>query len=80
MRIFKHDPKYWGIDNTALVSNCGTRYANDRDMEWFFRAAEPDLDRLALKMCADERARGNRIPGWLLDYEASAFLRNRGRH
>jgi len=80
MRVFRGDPKYWGIDNTVLVSNFENRPASDAEMDGFFRRAESSLDRLALEMCADERAQGNRLPQWLLDYEAAAFNRTRNKN
>lgn len=80
MRIFRHDPKHWGIDNTVLVSNHTGQPASDREMDTFFRHAEPELDRLAMEMCAAERAAGERLPQWLLDYEAAAFQRGRAKN
>lgn len=74
MRVFKNDP-WQGIDGTFLVSNCGTRLANDRDMDQFFRQAEPELDRLTLEMCAYHRAQGDDLEPWMLEAEEAAFQR-----
>lgn len=39
------------------------------------KAAEPDLDRLTLELCADLRSRGERLEDWLLRAERDAIAR-----
>lgn len=78
MRAFRFEA-FTGIDGGELLANCGTRIATERDMEWFWRRAEPDLDRLTLELCAEERRLGNVLPGWLLEAELAAFKRQRKR-
>lgn len=73
---FEH---FTGIDGSMLFSNDESRVATEQDMEWFWRAAGPDLDRLTLEMCAAERQEGNDVPDWLLKVELDAFHRIRGR-
>lgn len=70
---------FTGIDGSMLVTNDGGRVATERDMEWLWRAAEPELDRLTLEMCQEERAAGNTIPPWLLKAELESFQRDRRR-
>ena len=70
---------FFGIDGSILMANCGTRAATARDMNLFFKVAEPDLDRLTLEMCQDERSQGKVVPEWLLEAELDAFRRTRLR-
>lgn len=66
-------------DGTFPLSNCGSRYATDADMERFWRESEPELDRLTLELCAAERAAGKALEDWLLKAELDAFKRTRKR-
>ncbi len=77
-RAFRSSP-FTGIDGSILVTNDGGRIATERDMEWFWQNAEPELDRLTLEMCATERLAGNKIEAWLLQVELAAFQRSRLR-
>lgn len=78
MRPFRFSA-FIGVDGAQLVTNDGSRFATEQDMEWFWRNAEPDLDRLTLEMCAAERKAGNKIEPWLLQAEFEAFNRTRAR-
>jgi hypothetical protein len=55
------------------------RQQYDREAYPVLKAAERDLDRLTLEMCAAERAQGNRLEDWLVRAELAAFTRTRGR-
>lgn len=74
-----HFSPFFGIDGSILMSNDESRVATERDMDRFFKVAEPDLDRLTLEMCAHERAQGNMLESWQLDAELLAFNRTRSR-
>ncbi len=70
---------FTGTDGSILFSNDGSRVATEQDMEWFWRAAEPDLDRLTLEMCAYHRGRSEALEPWQLQAELQAFKRTRAR-
>lgn len=57
------------------------RYNRTEDGELYraLQRAQFELDQLTLQMCEEERARGNRIPDWLLQAELDAFMRQRRR-
>jgi len=74
-----HFYPFFGVDGTILVSNDGSRTATEKDMDRFFRQAEPDLDRLTLEMCTYHRGRGEPLQQWQLDAELAAFKRTRSR-
>jgi len=77
-RAFRSDP-FIGIDGSVLVTNNGSRIATERDMEWFWRTAEPELDRLTMELCTYHRSRGEPLDQWQLDAELAAFKRTRVR-
>ena len=74
-----HFCAFRGVDGSILVTNDDSRVATESDMEWFWRRAEPDLDRLTMEMCAYERGAGIRLEAWQLQAEMDAFQRIRAR-
>ena len=77
MRPFAFYP-FFGLDGSILMA--GNRTATERDMEWFWRQAEPELDRLIREMCAEDRSQGRRVEPWALKAEMEAFTRIRSRN
>lgn len=68
---------YTDPDTGFLVANDRGEAATDADVDRFFRAAEPELDRLTLEMCALQRGRGETLEPWQHDAEMLSMRRIR---
>ena len=68
-------PAWFSTSSGHLITNGQGRPATERDIDKFFRDAEPDLDRLVIEMCEFERARGNRLTKPELEHYKAAKLR-----
>lgn len=67
---------YTDPDTGALVTNDRGDPATDDDLD---SEAGAELDRIALEMCAHDRAAGKTLEPWQLEVEANA-LRRQWRH
>lgn len=77
-KLFSGIPAYYTDSETGdPLFNQRGELATDRDVDRFFKQAEPELDRLTLEMCAYHRARGEKLEQWQLDAELAAFRRTR---
>ena len=79
-KIFSGIEAYYTDPYTGdLVTNSRDEPATDRDIEQYYQAIDPELDRMALQMFADYRSRGEHLEQWQLDAEYEAFMRTRKR-
>lgn len=79
-KIFSGIEAYYTDPDTGdLVTNARGEPATDLDIEQYFQTIGPDLDRIALQMCADYRSRGEYLEQRQLDLEVEAFMRTQRR-
>jgi hypothetical protein len=64
-----------------LLVNDRGEIADDNDVHSFMSSPDalPEYDRLTFEMCAEDRRKGEKLPGWLLQAELEAFIRQRER-
>lgn len=75
-KLFSGIPAYYTDSETGdPLFNQRGELANEDDVHRSIGQVGPDLDRLTLEMCRDEREHGNSIPMWLNQAESDALER-----